>query len=508
MYNSIIGMAVFLIAVNAPGALDKSSLIFPDQNEKIILLQAAGRSENLLQGEICDPDSPLVKKISKELALPFHASLLKMNQCSRNFSDNNKGPNVLFLSRSEGGFPRHGLVIKQGESLEKLPNLNYVDLVLNEQRVEQGALDIYSHELGHVMMMNIWPDFPQGRSRLQHVSMGVTDFCTAFFEGWGIHFQRLVYEGIPRYRDTYQSGLSYSRSTGRLWHSAMDKELRLDAVLKNEYIHKKQVPEVDLAAKSAEELILLEHTSPLFDRTRLKNAQQMLACEGVIATLFYRINTNPKLQENFREPAFYEHFLLSPFPEDKKPEDIFTPFENVILKNFWVWSRIKGEITSESVIFIEFLNKWIQAFPQDREELTKLFLLTTAGSSVSDTMPRLYEQMAVAGMIGNIQEFRSLFSEYSQTFKELLPQLLDDNSTLDTRIGPELWLENKDVLIRAVLWNPEPKHPLFINLNTTSEYALAAIPGISIEQARRIIKIREDKVFFNSRDELKIYNLY
>jgi len=27
-------------------------------------------------------------------------------------------------------------------------------------------------------------------------------------------------------------------------------------------------------------------------------------------------------------------------PEGIEPQDLFSPFENVILKNFWVWNRI------------------------------------------------------------------------------------------------------------------------------------------------------------------------
>jgi len=166
------------MAGTAFGALDDSSLIYPNQNNKISFLESAGRSNDLLKGTVYSPNAPLINKIKKELDLPFHASLLKMNQCSRNFSGNTRGPNVLFLSQSEGGFPRHGLAIQEGEHLHEYPELNFVDLVLNEQRVDQGALDIYSHELGHVMMMNIWPDFPEGKSNKQHVSMGITDNCS------------------------------------------------------------------------------------------------------------------------------------------------------------------------------------------------------------------------------------------------------------------------------------------------------------------------------------------
>lgn len=92
----------------------------------------------------------------------------------------------------------------------------------------------------------------------------------------------------------------------------------------------------NISALGTEELILLEHTSPVFDKTRLKNAQQMLSCEGVLATLFYRINTNKILQDNYLEESFYNQFLLGPIPEGTEPKEFFTPKENVFLKNFYV----------------------------------------------------------------------------------------------------------------------------------------------------------------------------
>ena len=193
--------------------------------------------------------------------------------------------------------------------------------------------------------------------------MGITDYSTAFFEGWGIHFQRLTYDNIPLYRQTYQNSFDHSRGFASTWHSNIDQSLRLNAVLENNYIHQKLLPVVDLSVLGTEESILLEHTSPVFDKTRLKNAQQMLSCEGVLATLFFRINTNNILQNTYRDESFYNQFLLNPIPKDSKPEELFTPMENVFLKNFYVWDKIKGGLTPESTIFIEFIKQWCNSFP-------------------------------------------------------------------------------------------------------------------------------------------------
>ena len=483
-------------------AVDTLSLIFPDKDEVIRILKSAGREEGLLVGEEIPSESELTRKILAELDLPFHRSILKLSQCSRNFSGDTEGPNVLLLSQQEGGFPRHGLALRcGGDRRDRYPDLNYVDLVLDENRVDRGDLDIYSHELGHVMMMNIMPDFPRGKSRKQHVSMGITDYMTAFFEGWGIHFQRLAYEKVARYRQADLAGYDYSRSTSRLWHSAMDKELRLDAVLKNDYIHRRLLPAVDTSGMGPEELILLEHASPIFDRTRLKNAQQMLSCEGVIATLFYRINTNKKFQSNFVDRNFYNRFLISPMPDDINPQDIFTPFENVFLKSFLIWDRISKKLNPDSEVFLEFIQEWMKSFPGEAEEILRLFLLTTAGRTVGDEMAGLYERMSYSGMVGNIQEYRRLFQEYIDVFRSLLKGISSGKILLNANLGPQLWVENRAVLVRTALWSPFPKRPLYINLNTASLYELSSFPGVGLEKARMIIERRDERAFFRTVGE-------
>jgi len=366
---------------------EKDPLIFPNPEEKICLVRTAGRDGDILMGEKLGKDDPLAKKILEQLEFPYHRSVIKLSQCARNLMADTKGPNVLFHSETEGGFPRQGLILKQKEKQEKYPVLYYVDLVVDEQRVARGELDIYSHELGHVMMLNIMGDeIPDGRSTKQHVSMGITDYTTAFFEGWGIHFQRLAFDDVPFYRDTYRDSLDYSRSFARTWHSNIDQGLRLNGVVENSSIHRKLLPERDIASLDLEELILLEHTSLLFDGTRLRNAQQMLSSEGVLATLFYRINTNKILQNNFRENAFYDRFLLRPIPAGTTPKEIFTPLENVFLKNFHVWEKMKGRLNPESVILIEFIQEWGRSFPEDREEILKLFVMTTVGKTVTQEL--------------------------------------------------------------------------------------------------------------------------
>lgn len=480
-------------------------LVFPDPANMIWVVRQVPSTGDMPLGERMPETDPLAAKILAELRLPFHRSVIKLNQCARNLARRAPGPNVLFLSKDEGGFPRHGLGIRDEGNVRDYPDLNYVDLVIDAERLARGDLSIYSHELGHVMMMNVGPGLPERESVLQHVSMGVTDYATAFNEGWGEHFQRLAFEGVPLYAKAFQDRFTSSRVTANLWHSNIDEELRINGVLENVFVWQKVLPVEETAGLSPEEVLLLHHTSPLFDHARLKNGQQMLSCEGVMATLFYRINTSRALEGRYAPAAFYAPFLVRPLPQSVKPKDVFSPFENVMLKNFWIWSRMKERNAGGDgkPPFLIFLEEWIKTFPEDREELLRIVLSTTAGMTAGAAPGRLFEKASLAGLVGDYGRFMPAAAEYGKSLESLISGVLAGSIGPGAALGPELWVENKDFTVRTTLWVAENKRPLRVNLNTCSTYELMTFPGVTAVKARAIIAARDKAGSFSSMEEAR-----
>ncbi len=490
---------------------DEPDYIFPSAFEKIQIVRAVPGEGSLLMGEVLPDINRLAQKIKKELNLPYHRSVIKLNQCSRNLVGNDQGPNILYLSENQGGFPRNGLILANGSDTVTYKDLHYVDLVIDEQGLAQGGLTIFSHELGHVMMNNIWPGYwneqENRRSPKQHVSMGVTDYPTALYEGWGIHFERFVYE-IDHYRNLSEQKYDYDRITGTLWHSRIDQSLRARATLTNDYIFRKFIPlKADLTRMSDEELILIDYTSPYFDRTRLKNAQEMLSCEGVLATLFYKMNANPKLQRNYGDRSFYNHFLITTLPEDVDPKTIFTPFENIYLKHFWIWNRLQKNGLNGDPPMIAYLREWIRSFPQDHNELVKLFISVTVGRTIGNEPGSVYEQMAMYGMLGDYGKFKEYSNYYFQLYKELLNRYYNGDIKIAQNVGPELWVSNPNVQIRTTLWSEQNKKALCINLNTAGPYDLAAYSNISVSQAQEIIAKRDSLGYFESKKQAEKFGI-
>src|SRR5690554_6045792 len=486
--------------------LDK--LIFPTLEEKIVLVESVDSSDEILTGQRIESSSSLSREILKDLAFPFHQTVLRLNQYTRNYTGNREGPNVLFLSSTEGGFPRKGLRLlgKNGEVTGHFPALNFVDLVLEEDSVKDGALHIFSHELGHVMMNNIIPSFarvPEERTcSIQHVSMGVTDYFTAFFEGWGNHFQYFAHS-IEKYRKSLETHYQPQHIFKTLWHCTIDRELRQSGVLRNAYIYEKPLfPELYSQEISLADKILLEHTYPQFNPLKLRNAQQMLSCEGVIAAIFQRIMTSKLIQHNYQNPAFYNSYFLEPLTGSSKA--LITPYENVMLKNFHVWAQLENSGNYlHSPVFIEYLLEWCRAFPEDCRELISIFINMTAGITLSSATPLLYEKAAFYGIKGDMGNFVAALKEYVFEIDRLTDAACDDPAILAQNIGPELWLENKHFRIRKYLWLPEPLTTLRLNINTASPVEFSTLPGMDMPQALQVYEKRRERGYFQSLVEAK-----
>jgi hypothetical protein len=500
---------VLMFAGLSNGAFPQNSsdeYIFPDRSRKFVVVAATQSRERKLTGTELPAADSLAALVMADIQQPFNWQMVRMSQCARNLVKNTAGPNLLFLSKNEGGFPRTGIWLTDQAGREThYPDLAFVDLVIDKQRILQGDLSIYTHELGHVMMGLILGDklkeIKADRSPKQHVSMGVTDYLTAFNEGWGVHFQRLAYDQTEKYREAFEQKRTPDRALTLVWHSGMDEYLRINAVRDNGYIFEKLIqcgPSTD--SLEPEQRILLEHTSPAFDHTRIKNAQQMLSCEGVIATLFYHLNTDEKLARNYLPADLYTPFLVKPIPAGTKPEQIFSPLENMMIKNFMVWDRMKRRDISGSP-FMVWLEEWYRLFPGDREQILRQFIRITHGTTVSPALAKLSGKINYLGQIGEYQEFKALLPRYQDEVKKLVDACMTDPAKLFANIGPELWVRSKSVKIRRTLWMQEPVNFLAVNLNTASLAEMEAFLGQA--KASEFIAKRTELGFFDSIGQIR-----
>jgi len=204
------------------------------------------------------------------------------------------GPAFLLLSDREGGFARAGFWLDANGERTFVPS-GYVEMVVDEDSVEDDdTVSTFCHEIGHVIIRNLVPGFADrpSPSTKMHMSMSVTDYQTAFDEGFAEHFQTVVADQIGSAAPHQVGVVPQVRG---LWHSGIDAHMRVHGVRGNLCVHGKAIPTCIDECADPYELYLDSETSILFDRDTLKTGQQMMACGGVIATLFYRMINDERL---------------------------------------------------------------------------------------------------------------------------------------------------------------------------------------------------------------------
>jgi hypothetical protein len=233
----------------------------------------------------------------------------------------------------------------------------------------------------------------------------------------------------------------------------------------------------------------------------LKNAQEMLSCEGVAASLFYGINSDESIMNSYMPIDYYNKFLIKPLSDEVDIKEMFTPFENVVLKNLWVMSKIKEDHRDGVSPFMDFIKTWCQAFPTDREKILQIFIYITAARTIDNDTAGIYEKMSLAGMMGRMEEFIKIKDEYAAHVDSLIKGVLDGQFQIDGNIGKEIWIENPKVNTPWIFWPGEEKKPLRININTASLYQLESFPKITCDAAGKIIERRDSNGYIDCIDK-------
>ncbi len=446
--------------------------------------------------------SQLVSDVRQQLDSSFAQQALQLDRYARNMvlarhgdAEWLRSPMYLLLSNEEGGFARFGFWLEDKTEKRKLVMAGYVDLVVDPQKIEDGGFEeIFSHELGHLILRTLTGGVPNGPSRKMHQSMTITDYSTAFDEGYAEHFQPLV-------RDASTNPYLRKLATGTgasdfelLWLSNADTQLRTDGVKRNVFVHSKPLA---IASDNPDlyRLFVEDETSTVFSTNQLKNGQQMMSSEGVISTVFYRIVNDTRLRSQYEEASFYQPFLQTA----ADPQKTITPYQNVNLKIFASIVQASFENQNRPPI-IAVVQQYAKLFPNDAQRIEKIFVETTWGATVSQELASGLERAAAEGGRGDLVAFQK-----NQSFALLdstIAEVTNGKRSLDANVGPQLWVLNSTFKIAPAVWDTERALPLTINLNTATEVELMTVPGVDLPLARKIVATRRERGFFRSIDDL------
>jgi DNA uptake protein ComE-like DNA-binding protein len=385
-------------------------------------------------------------------------------------------PTWLLLSDRDGGFARKGFWLRDtpddrerpsdrdrrardepaSPSAERFVADPFVDLLVDANFVANGGFEeIFAHEMGHVFLRRLLPRLPYGYSRTPHMSLSITDNPTAFDEGFATHMQglarRLTENESLRNQDL---GLE-SRPFLSYWLSNLDRANRIDGVRRNWFV------QAQVTAPGSGDAMMRRDHSTLFDTTRLKNGNQMMASEGVIATLFYRWLVPGSVE---RAAILQRYSML---------------FDALVALNHRPPANQK--LDADAPLFLDMIEAYRATNPKESARLLALTIETTYGATADGALTVQFESLAADGRAGDIEKFSSGLKSARAALEHLQQTVAQSPSAARSALGPDIWLFR------------ERPSAIAINLNTAERESLLVLPGVDAAAADRALESRRSK---------------
>jgi len=365
-------------------------------------------------------------------------------------------PTYLFLSAEEGGFARRGFWLTGADNKLSWRDDPYVDMSVDKRLLDDGGFEEeFAHEMGHVLLRRLLPTLPNGMSRTPHSSLAITDYPTAFDEGFAIHFQ-----GLARHL-TQNSALKALDKGFKFkpflpyWQSDLDRALRVRGMRENLFVQQ-QLP-VALQVGDA---------TALHDLTHFKNGQQMMSSEGVIATLFY-------------------HLMVDPTDDAVKRLDRY----NALLTSIRGFNSQK--VGADVPIFLSLVRVHVQRLPAERTRWYETVLGLTYGATASTSVLKEMTSLSALGQEGRTEEFSAALKKSRAALSELTAQVVRSPQRLNSAVGPELWIAIKK----------DDGTDVTINLNTAEKTTLMNALGFEPLDADLLLSDRWSRGPFKDVDD-------
>jgi hypothetical protein len=393
-------------------------------------------------------------------------------------------PAYLALSKNDGGFAKVGFHLKTKTGHVSKTTVPYIDIV--ESRI-QGSIEklmsitqLYPHEMGHLIygMLNLNKGIYHSRSLDMHYFSVITDYTTAFHEGFAEHIENVsrlheeneaikqgIFSDIKRIKGksviaiegfekdlTYPIRLGYFKISMPLWYQKYENLKRYDHVINGKAKFLNSTPELN----NLEDQLTYRNAGLQQNENNLRNYVQTLSTEGVISTFFTKL-TQSEVADHFLEADFYSPFLMDTTAVLHSPKEVFSPMQNQFLKYFVVFHEYMPAGKTSGSAFVDFIEGYIDAFPSEELMVKKIFKEATG-----------------------------------LDYTRLLP--------------PQIWLLVKNYSHRLIV--PDPYGAFTVpaytfDLNAAETEDLLTLKGLHKEEALKIIEYRNSNGFFNSLDQIK-----
>lgn len=368
--------------------------LVPAAEAQLVVLSATGETRDGLPVVQPHPDPTAVQAV---LTRGYSGRLLRLYAREQEYLRRKTGrppdPAYLVLSDRQGGFPGRGFYLGD----EHKPDAGWVDLHRSSRLSGRfGAVDqIFPHELLHVIVRQLAGE-PRASGSNQVHAVGVrTDPVVAFGEGFAEHAQILAVDDPDAVEETRalpgradmvaranREVAAYSRDLARrwwpirpaqlrflLWFNAAEQVQRYHAVKANLFARMPVMP--DSLRPDSYHAYLFQSIVPGDPHGAAKPPGVVLATDGGVAHLFWRIVTDPALQQRYRDTEFYRAFGAS--------RGEVSPLENVYLKIFATLHEARPSTAAEA------LRAWARLFPEDAADVERVSGAALLGQPVPDS---------------------------------------------------------------------------------------------------------------------------
>lgn len=484
VYTSLLLMVVF--AVSTAQNTDHLSL-FQSGSQKIVVMQPTGEIINDFPEMIVISDTTLLQQRVDEIVSNSYVKyILDLYYLAETYNKNTTNktsvePAYLAITENKGGFARVGFFLKTDSGQIDKSNVPYIDIT--ESRIDgnynrlMSITQLYPHEMGHLIYGMLYNNgYHGGKSVTMHYFSVITDYATAFNEGFAEHFENIsrifeendsISKGISEDTEKiiarshiaingfekdflYPFRLGYYKITMPIWYQKYENLKRYKHAITGDikYLN------ATLELTDIRDRITIRNSGVRYKDGELRNYVQMLSTEGVINSFFTKL-TQSDLKDRYQDPSFYKYFLQDT-TAIFEPKEVFNPIQNQFVKYFTVFRNYMDTENKSESVFIDFVEGYISAFPDEEATIKNIFKETTG-------------------------------LDYTQD------------------LPPQLWLIVKDFRHRMLV--PDPYGALTIpvytfDLNAAEFEDLLTIEDLSEEDALRIIDHRNENGFYNSLNQI------
>lgn len=382
-----------------------------------------------------------------------------------------------------------GLRLESDSKVNDYPNLCFLALYTNWDNIEDsGIKDIFAHEFSHLWLNLLGYSSNLSKSNKFHTCTAITDVFCAFSEGFAEHFEIITRDLSSNKTNSFWD-YGYDINA---WISLRDRQLRYYGTINNRFVYHTALPYKE-DYDTYNHLHFAHLTSSAFTPEKLKNGNQMMASEGVIASVFYQMYNNELLKNTFLNDSFY-----SQFGADKMNIDSNT---NLYLKILYTISKID---LTKPTLMTDFIFTYGELFSNEKKEIYKVFLGVTHYSTISNKAIETFGRLYRIGRRGEVNTFKDTLREATELKETLYNEVLKGKLSLNYTLKEEIWIDS-DEHITPVPWKPDEIIKYRFNINTATVIDFLALKGMTLTGAEKLVKIREANCGYRTLEEF--YNI-